>query len=688
MESRKTADAIEYISNYSTLILILFLLVYNILWDYIEIMRFLSFNAYVYDAGVFMANSYQFIHLNLYNIPVQAKVSQIIQRPFGFLLSPISLLPGYYNYEFYFILQSLFISLPSFFIYKILKVTGHSNLLSLTIGSLYLIYFPLSGPNFFDLHSANAFIPFFFGGIYYYYKGNFKNALILLLISSLVRYPLAIFPLLFGLSNLFFILLQRSKARDKELSFSLVLFIISTVILSISYIVNAGSTNYTASDFHIYNYSFMTILRGITLNADSKIMTLILYFLPLSFIPLFSKRFLILYFPFIIYLFISNFSTLLIPQAFLYQYPLLIAPFLYLGLVDVLVNKKRNVNKNVRGEIVRNHAMKSHYEVTAIVISVLILTSATAVVFEPYSPANSLAKEQFFSGVPFDFGSTINVTKADQIFAKALPYLIPADNPYVLVENNIPQVFPRMLPYFNTPLVGDGNVIGNVTYSSVQNNSYPIWANHKWVYTKIDFVIADVLNSVGFYVGYSGVPGGLPDSINSFVNIMLESGYYGILAEIGGFLVLERNYTSEPKLFYPLNINLLNSQEYPFKNPAMVDSRAVNLRFIQVNGSLDLTMNYFTLVPGTYRINIYGSNIYSKNVLKNASISVEVSGDFGYEKFLPLSIINLSYSKFYGTFEFIIPNESYIGFCSVVLLFYGIYGIINVNRFYISQMAA
>jgi len=689
MVEKNEFNLIKVVSRYSFMILILILLAYNILWDYIEISRFLSFNSYVYDAGVFMENAYQFVHLNSFNIPLLAKVSQIIQRPFLYLISPISLLPSYYNYDLFFVLQSLFISLPALFIYEILKVKGFGNLISLTMGALYLFYFPMSGPNFFDLHSATAFLPFLFAGVYYYYRNSLKLSLILLLIASLVRYPFSIFSLLFGFSNLFLLLFLGGKGRKKDLIFSLTLIFFSAVILAVSYAVIVRATNYTATDIHIYSYSFSSFLNNIPQNLKVKIITLFLYFLPLSFIPLLSKRFLILYLPFIIYLFVSNFTTLLFPQAFLYQYPLLIAPFIYLGLIDVMINKNENRNavEKKRIKIIYNKKITTYHKIASIVISVLILTTATAVVYEPYSPANPLSKEQFFLGNPFNFSNSIEVTKADQIFAQSLPYLVPATDPYVLVENNIPQVYPRMLPYFNTPLVGDGNVIGNVNLSSVRNNSYPIFAENKWVYTKIDYVIADVLNPGGFYTGYPGIPGGPPDSINYFVNLMLESGYYGIEAEIGGFLVLERNYTAPPKIFYPLNINLLHSNDYPFENPLSRNSKVINLKTIDVNGSLDLKMNYFTLPPGTYQVKINGSILHNSKVLRNASVLIEVVGQFGYEKFLPPYMFSVSDSEFNGTLEFTVSDNSYIGFCSVDLEISGIYGIVNVNTFYIHQIS-
>ena len=121
-------------------------------WGNILLLKYNSLHDYVFDSGVFLDSLYQIFYFH----STSTIVSYIGSSPDRIILSPLSI--------FHSILLLLYIQLiavlGSFFIiyYALKKLTGNS-LVSSLASILYLLYFPIDGPLFYDVHAQTFFIP-------------------------------------------------------------------------------------------------------------------------------------------------------------------------------------------------------------------------------------------------------------------------------------------------------------------------------------------------------------------------------------------------------------------------------------------------------------------------------------------------------------------------------------------------
>ena len=269
-----------------------------------------------------------------------------------------------------------------------------------------------------------------------------------------------------------------------------------------------------------------------------------------------------------------------------------------------------------------------------------------SVSFQPWSPEekNNSYNNYYYSNNPYRNQNTYSYLVKES-------KLIPTNNPYVLVPNNIPEAYPResiggeyrigqLVMGFPSP------VFKNITLSDAINNTFPYIAwNGTVVNIPIDYAwgvcpsAATRANS-----GYQ--------SQLDIMNIMLESGKYGIMAEANGTIVIERGYHGTPALYVPMN------------NVFRPDIGLSSTKLSVINYSVS------EYLPGTYNNTL--QFIASNNFLGNISIEACLDGHIAETKYIDAigyhgSKYNVSFTQTFseiethGRYYFIIKSNGFNG---------------------------
>ena len=178
-------------SKYS-LLLILAFVGYSIGWCAIALSKYYALNATVFDLGTFVQSNWGILHQTY---TVQSFLGLFAFDGISFLLAPIS---STGNYPALLVLQTIVISGAIFPLYGLARQHLKSEKVALLVATSYLLYFPLAGANWFDVHSEAFFPLFFLLGVYFYTNDRLKPSLLSFLISGMVRFPFSLFAGIFA----------------------------------------------------------------------------------------------------------------------------------------------------------------------------------------------------------------------------------------------------------------------------------------------------------------------------------------------------------------------------------------------------------------------------------------------------------------------------------------------------------
>ncbi|MEM0133640.1 MAG: DUF2079 domain-containing protein [Thermoplasmatales archaeon] len=508
--------------------------IYVVIWSSIVITRLDTLNALWADLGIAMERGWLIYHNNW---GLTGYLYILFNSGILFITFPITF-PQ--NYAIILIFQTVMIGGAVFPIYKISKYLLNEGVLPIIFAILYLVYFPISGINWYDFHYQSLFPILFLSGYYFYLKEQRIMSLIFLTLSSMVKFPYAMFSLLFALIILLEIFQKRSKDYKidlKRLSYPCILILISSFLLIGAYFVN-GNLGYVEATVGFSGNA------TITTNLVDKVYTILLIFLPLLFLPLLSKKFFILYMPyFALVLYIGGYGKIF-PTAFHYQYTSMIVPFVFLGLIDFFHNLKKREWKTFKALRKKISYSSLRYVLS---IFVVLITIFTAALFEPYGPLNHYNFDNFNDFGHYDYNSKRTaINYLDQVIS-----LIPKNNNSVLTQFNIPEIYPRE-PVINTfpneiyMLVAGHSAlaqVNNLTLSNVKNNTYNVivFQDHRYTSTNISiyYALGDY-NSPWYYTNNP--------SMEDFINLMNASKEYGMVANYHGFILLEWHYNGPIKL--------------------------------------------------------------------------------------------------------------------------------------------
>ena len=256
-------------------------IVYIIVWSFLSLARFYSLNAYVYDAGLFMQDWYDVIGVHW---TVSSFFLSFTLRGLKFIFFPI-ILPK--SFALLFVFQTIFIAMSACLIYLIAIKNGLRKDIGCILALGYLLFFPLAGTNFFDIHNITFFPTLFLFGFYFISNGNTKLSIIFFILASLVKYPLSLLVTLFSLVVILeFIIGKRSSHQKKNELFTYsITFLFSLSFFLIRY-VYVSFVYKTIIPDDIYVSGFL----GPHLTNIDLIITFLILVGPFLFLPLFSTR--------------------------------------------------------------------------------------------------------------------------------------------------------------------------------------------------------------------------------------------------------------------------------------------------------------------------------------------------------------------------------------------------------------
>jgi uncharacterized membrane protein len=535
------------------------------------------------------------------------------------ILSPLSYTR---NYSLLLVIQTLEIGGSVFPLYYIFNIQIKNEKAAVILALSYLIFFPLSGPNFYDFHYQTFFMLFFLTGYALFLHGNFKTSMVFFILAGLAEWRYFILILIYSFTELLISLKYKNHAKDnKKLYFSIVLLLVSSVLFL---------TAYESSQGYIGGVATLgvapSLYSGLSFNLTNKLVTILIIMSPLLFLPLFSARWLPLMLPFFILVLMETNPSFAFPTILHGQYFSMIIPFLYLGMGDSLSHMQTRLQKEnefKKVNIFWNNSFnqkinkkKTHISMNkknkAIPFVILATILMFAIVFQPYSPVNNdmtFGFNSFFGATPY---SDPNLT--NYVYFQSIVKLIPPENSSVLIQANLPQVLPRA-PIFGNfttgfvlPVTGQENLIwGNISLADVINNHYPGYIIYKgkfiWTNVSLDWAIAD-LNSPWFLNGQV--------SMYEFTKLMLQSQKYGIVAEANGIILIERNYYGPVKLFQGSTVVYgTNSKTSPYYDT----SKDVIYTENMTNQTQIANFEIGTILPGYYvfKINMLASNFSQGN---------------------------------------------------------------------------
>lgn len=598
-------------------LLFLAFLASGIYWSYLTIERFYAMYAGVFDLGLYEEKTWTF--LNPGPITIYNYVTASIDEPFILLMSPT----GYWGYPANLTLQSFALASGSLPLFGIARKLLQSRFSALCLAGAYLLYFPLGGVNWFDLHFIAFFIPLFLFGYYLMLHAHYKWALAILLIAGSTEYPVVILVVVFAFTlvveDLYHRFLLGSRPEGPPFKFSLVLLVASGLFFAYQYefLQTALGPSGFAATIH-------TTYTGQVVTLDQRITAALLLLAPTLFLAVLTPRWLIMLVPSLYLIFDTTYLGYVYPELFQTQYSALFIPVVFLGTVYALrwVGMLPHRAPAPEPPPVRSKRFllrhRDYPTVPTIALAVLAVTALLATVYQPWGPYNVDSDDSFDAAQR----TVVNMTLFEQV--QQLESLVPRSTPYVLFQNDMPSMLPRPLDYLNTPEVSGIGDWQNVSTWDAERGSFPyLQFNNTVGNFRVDYMIDDPY-SWGF-TEQGIVPA---NTMANFITTGYGSGAYGILGELNGMMVLEHGYSGPPQLYVPLRQSIPASALDNWTHTGPSGTPIVSFS----NGSASSAWDgpYFYLAPGRYQFQF---SLMTTSLAPTNHVSLFVNGNYGESYF-------------------------------------------------------
>jgi len=575
-------------------------LIYTLIFSYVTILRYYAFEATGWDLGIFMQVMWNTVHGRLFYYTYELSVV-----PSGNFLalhfSPILLLvaPFYALFpraETLLILQSSALGFGAIPLYLLAKKVLNQRLIALTLATVYLLYPPLQGINWFDFHPEAFLVPLLLL-VYYAVESNNIGLLYASVALSLSVDEYA--PVIVA-SVLIIKLLKMIKI--KKIRFHLMILTILSMVyfiiaLNVSKVLGLSGAEETSAFRDQMFSNWGTSLPEIALNITTHPLQALIYMA--------TPPFKILYIP-----------TILAPIAFLsvFDFPEFL-PILAWVIPALLSNSQPfsvylSIYSQYSSFIVAQVFASVVYGIKylfnnpispRLASSLLMLGLVFSMFLSPIGLAGIVAEKQGNNFLAFP-----EITEHDVLLEKVI-HLIPP-NASVLTQNNIlPHVSNREFVYGN----------------DLPKNAVP------------EYVLIDVTNDWSIL---PIIPGPAPGStiVGLFYDYLDKNYSYGLYAEVDGILLYKLNYKGEPVLYVPYDMVFLPKD------------------MIIANGSF--YGPYTVLPPGTFNITF---TLYVPKPIKQDTyvITLDVSADDGQEILASRPLYGLDLKEGYNNITLTVSTD-------------------------------
>lgn len=552
--------------NYRT-VLVLSSILYSSFWSYITVLRYLSFNSGVMDLGVNSYLLYSLFHqpFSLYSNGVpQLALNKMIY----FLIAPLfNVFP---EEPILLVFQSVIIGVTVFPLFGIARHFTGDVKSSLFIALTFIFYYPMGGVNWFDFHFM-ALVPFLFTtGFYFYLERRDSLSFLFVFLAVISDYLVPLIAIIFSA-----LIFRERKRLSLAVAFSsTAVFLVATAYFGFGYLAywsNFGSVSHYVS--------------VVTATWQEKLFYLLCITAPLLFIPFLDRKYIFLTVPFLCFAFLNSYYPYISPMFF--QYPSLIAPFLFISL-------SRGINFS-------GHVDRKKIRTTA--LTVLVLNVSLAIVLMPWGPLNSDIAQSY------DFSGNTAVQNYD-LELQGMIHMIPRGST-VLIQDNMPQLcigYQWMLP---------DNWHRGIYPEYVIEDPYSYFLTHPSLYTTPENV-----------------------TMMNIFNYLYSSGHYGIVAEESGIILMERNYSGPVLHYIPFSSifsareMILNNASYSGRYIVIKDDHTSPGEWNQAWGG-----PYVNLAPGYYEATYI---LRGEGAVANDSVDLVVSHHAGK------GVMTVNSTVFYG----------------------------------------
>jgi uncharacterized membrane protein len=551
-------------------------LIYTLIFSYVTILRYYAFEATGWDLGIFMQVMWNTVHGKPFYYTYELNVV-----PSGNFLalhfSPILLLvvPFYALFpraETLLILQSSALGFGAVPLYLLAKKVLNQRLIALTLATVYLLYPPLQGINWFDFHPEAFLVPLLLL-VYYAVESNNIGLLYtsVALALSVDEYAPVIVASVLVIKLLKMFKIKKIRVHLMILTIlSMIYFIIALNVSKVLGLSGAGET----STFRIQQWSnWGTSLPEIALNISTHPLQALIYMAtpsikilyiptilaPIAFLPIFDFLEFLPILAWVIPALLSHSQPFQVYLSIYSQYPSFIVAQVFASSVYGI---KYLFNNSISPRLAS---------------SLLMLGLVFSMFLSPLGLAGVVAEKQGNTFLAFP-----NVTEHDVLLEKVIDLIPP--NASVLTQNNI-------LPHVSNREC----VLGG--YSP--KNVVP------------EYVLIDITNEWSRLPVITGPLSPQEPSIVSFFYNYLDKNYsYGLYASVDGILLYKLNYKGEPVLYVPYDRVFLPKD------------------MIIANGSF--YGPYTCLPPGTFNITF---TLYVPKPVKQDTyvITLDVSANDGQE---------------------------------------------------------
>ena len=495
-----------------------FTLIFSIASSVLSYRKYINFNDSVYDLGV----SSDLIKNALTSPIAYNKLIYFLMFPiYHFFPSQVGLI----------VFQDSFICAGSIPLYFISRKIIEDRKSSIIISLLWLLYFPLTGVEWFDFHFMALFPTLFLIGYAFLVYGKYKKSLIFMYLAGITDL-LAPVILIFLIIVL---IIKKAKVPKYYLYTIIIPIIVVLTVVIIKY------PSYILGFINIHSlYSNPEILYS---SLNRKILYFVLAGIPLGLLSFIVPEVLLLI-PYMGLIFAHNYTPYF--QPILYQYPALIASGMFIAFIYGL--KKIS-------------SSKLKVQIKHIMPVIIAITVVTWFLFTPYG--NLLTDNN--SGIPYinnvsmgnyDTYSSITYSIEDRELNSMISKIPKGSS--VAIQNNMPQ----LVQSYNYILPCNGY---NGSPQYIITDPYSVWFYN----VKLD-------------------PGTYTDTL-TLVNEKLNSKNYGILYEESGMILLEKSYTGIPAKFIPYKINVQNNSIINFMPPGNYSVQTnVNITLIGSTGTYNI----------------------------------------------------------------------------------------------------
>ncbi|MGQ4891982.1 MAG: DUF2079 domain-containing protein [Candidatus Njordarchaeia archaeon] len=572
--------------------------IYSIVLSIYTGLRHHFFMTRAYDLGIFIQALWTTIHSGKFFYETPDMGISHTGSFFGVHFAPIMflILAIYYVFPSPYTLLTFQSFLLGFAAIPLFKLANHilkDENKALIISATYLIYPPIIATNLFDFHLEAFFPIIIFSALYYLEREDFPKFYLLVLLNliilDLASLVMSVALIIYGSFLKYWREIINFREMSKKLKIHVFVITFALLIIAAVYykltlmiIQQLGATpfsktqNWSKLGSNLYEmieglFNPTKVYESLAYDWSKKIWWLILILMPVIFLPLFAP---ISFMPGFTILAVFLLSTYHAYYELGWQYGAMYAPLIFYAATKGL----NNLKKLGTGKI---NILTKEASIPRKIITILEKIDnkkllATLVILSLASPIPGFTAAKnidIYNGTAF----------VDQI---------PIPNQHTETLRKILNLVPE-----------NASVLA-------QNNIFPHFANREdayiWLPLKagavVDYVIGDVTHSEYFML----IPG-KNFTYNDVVNMLIDTGEYGVYASADGIFLLKKGYSGHPVIFKPLEKMYNYENLIPINGEKTVINGSKERKVIYIRGKPNQTLwsePILALTPGTYTLAI------------------------------------------------------------------------------------